>query len=61
MRNSLAVEESLKILGHNIKVARIKRRLPQEVLASRAGIGLSTLIKIEKGNDINEQNEEKQS
>jgi len=50
MRPSVAVEESLKALGHNIRIARLKRRLPQEVLAQRAGIGLSTLTKIEKGN-----------
>lgn len=49
MRPSLAVEESLIVLGHNIKTARLKRRLPQTVLAERAGVGLSTLTKIEKG------------
>ena len=50
MRPSVAVEESLRVLGRNIKTARLKRRVPQEVLADRAGIGLSTLTKIEKGN-----------
>ena len=49
MRPSLAVEESLIVLGHNIKTARLQRRLPQAVLAERAGVGLSTLTKIEKG------------
>ncbi len=49
MRPSLAVEQSLEALGYNLKVARLKRRLPQAVLAERAGIGLSTLVKIEKG------------
>ena len=48
MRPSVAVEESLRVLGRNIKIARLKRRVPQEVLAERAGIGLSTLTKIEK-------------
>ena len=43
MRPSVAVEESLRVLGRNIKTARLKRRVPQEVLAERAGIGLSTL------------------
>ena len=38
------------MLGNNIRTARLKRRLPQAVLAERAGIGLSTLIKIENGN-----------
>ena len=50
MRPSIAVEESLLALGHNMKVARLKRRLPQNVLAERAGVSLSTLCKIENGN-----------
>lgn len=50
MRPSFAVEESLLALGHNMKVARLKRRLPQNVLAERAGVSLSTLCKIENGN-----------
>ncbi len=50
MRPSLAVEESLIALGHNLKVARLKRRLPQNVLAERAGVSMSTLCKIENGN-----------
>lgn len=50
MRPSFAVEESLVALGHNIKVARLKRRLPQSVLSDRAGVSLSTLAKIESGN-----------
>lgn len=50
MRPSFAVEESLVALGHNLKVARLKRRLPQNVLADRAGVSLSTLCKIENGN-----------
>ena len=49
MRPSIAVEESLAALGHNIKMARLKRRLPQAVLAERSGVGLSTLAKIERG------------
>ena len=50
MRPSVAIEDSMKVLGRNIRLARLKRRLPQETLAERAGIGLSTLTKIEKGN-----------
>lgn len=50
MRPSIAVEESVIALGRSIRTARLKRRIPQEVLAERAGIGLSTLTKIEKGN-----------
>lgn len=49
MRPSVAVEESLQALGYNLKVARLKRRLPQSVLSDRAGVGISTLVKIEKG------------
>lgn len=49
MRPSIAVEESLAALGHNIRMARLKRRLPQAVLAERSGVGLSTLAKIERG------------
>lgn len=49
MRPSVSVEESLIALGHNIKMTRLKRRLPQDILAARAGISLSTLVKIEKG------------
>lgn len=49
MRSSVQVEESIATLGHNIKVARLKRRLPQALLAERAGLGLSTIAKIEKG------------
>ncbi len=50
MRPSFAVEESLQALGQNVRVARLKRRLPQNVLAERAGVSLSTLCKIENGN-----------
>ena len=52
MRPSFAVEESLVALGHNMKVARLKRRLPQNILAERAGVSLSTLCKIENGNGV---------
>ena len=44
------MEESLQALGQNVRVARLKRRLPQNVLAERAGVSLSTLCKIENGN-----------
>lgn len=49
MRPSALVEQSVLTLGNNIKTARLKRRIPQALLAERAGIGLSTLAKIEKG------------
>lgn len=36
-------------LGENLKLARLRRKLTGEQVAERAGIGRSTLIKIEKG------------
>lgn len=49
MRPSFALEEALRVLGSNLKNARLRRRLPQSVVAERAGISLNTLSKIEKG------------
>ena len=45
MRPSFAVEESVRTLGANLKAARLRRRLPQSVVAVRAGISLNTLSK----------------
>ncbi|MFT7086419.1 MAG: transcriptional regulator with XRE-family HTH domain [Vicingaceae bacterium] len=39
----------LSELGENIKIARLRRRLSSVQVSERAGIGRSTLIKIEKG------------
>ena len=36
-------------LGENIRLARLRRKLSSEQVAQRAGIGRSTLVKIEKG------------
>ena len=49
MRPSIAVEESVIQLGSNLRSARLRRRLPQSVVADRAGISLNTLSKIENG------------
>ena len=49
MRPSLAVETSLKALGANLKIARLRRRLPQSQVAERAGISLNTLAKVAAG------------
>ena len=49
MRPSVAVETSLKALGKNLKIARLRRRLPQLQVAERAGISLNTLAKVEAG------------
>ena len=39
----------LTILGENIRLARLRRKLSSEQIAERAGIGRMTLWKIEKG------------
>lgn len=39
----------LKILGHNIKVERVKQDYTQEKLAELSGIQMQHLSKIEKG------------
>ena len=49
MRPSFAVEEALLELGSHLKGARLRRRLPQSIVAERAGISLNTLAKIESG------------
>ena len=49
MRPSFAVEESVRAFGMNIRTARLRRRLPQAMVAERAGISLNTLSKIENG------------
>jgi hypothetical protein len=46
---TLSVRRALAKLGADIKVARLKRRIPMALLAERAFIGLSTLEKIQKG------------
>ena len=45
--------KSIKILeqmGEQIKLARLRRRLPAELVAERVGISRSTLWNVEKGN-----------
>lgn len=49
MSYPFAVEESLTAFGSNLKTARLRRRLPQSIIAERAGISLNTLTKIENG------------
>jgi transcriptional regulator with XRE-family HTH domain len=39
----------LEMLGENIKLARLRRKLTAEQVAERAGISRSTLWQIEKG------------
>ncbi len=45
----LPVMRALHKLGHDIKDARRRRRIPTELTAQRASIARSTLVKVEKG------------
>jgi hypothetical protein len=45
----LPVTRALRKLGHDIKDARRRRRLPMAIVAQRASISKPTLIKIERG------------
>ena len=45
----LPVNRSLSKLGHDIRDARRRRRIPTTILAQRASISRMTLLKIEKG------------
>jgi transcriptional regulator with XRE-family HTH domain len=43
------LERILAGVGEQIKLARLRRKLSSEQVAERAGIGRSTLVKLEKG------------
>ena len=43
------VRRALRKLGHDLRNARRRRRIPLAIAAERASIGRTTLIKIEKG------------
>jgi DNA-binding XRE family transcriptional regulator len=43
------VRRALRKLGHDIKDARRRRRVPTAILAERASVSRATLVKIEKG------------
>ena len=45
-----STEGILKIMGEQIKLARLRRDLPAELVAERAGISRSSLWKVESGN-----------
>ena len=45
------VKRSLKKLGHDLRNARKRRRIPMQLAAERAGISRATLGKIENGNE----------
>ena len=44
-----ATQEILKTMGEQIKLARLRRDLPAELVAERAGISRSSLWKVESG------------
>jgi transcriptional regulator with XRE-family HTH domain len=43
------IERILTTVGEQIKLARLRRKLSSEQVAERAGIGRSTLVRLEKG------------
>lgn len=45
----IPVKRALRRLGHDIRDARRRRRIPAAVAAQRASISRTTLVKIEKG------------
>jgi hypothetical protein len=45
----IPVTRALHKLGHDIRDARRRRRIPAEIAAARASISRTTLVKIEKG------------
>ncbi len=47
---SPTLESILKILGENIKLARLRRKITTTMLAERSGMGRITLRKVENGN-----------
>ncbi len=47
---SPALEDILKTLGENIKLARLRRKITMAMLAERAGMNRITLRKVEDGN-----------
>lgn len=51
-KTPIPVRRALHKLGQDIRDARLRRRIPTEILAQRASISRTTLYKVEKG-DIN--------
>jgi transcriptional regulator with XRE-family HTH domain len=45
----IAVKSALRKLGSDIRDARLRRRIPAAVMAQRAFISRTTLVKVEKG------------
>lgn len=45
----LPVQRTLRKLGEDIRNARLRRRIPTTLLAERAAMSRTTLVKVEKG------------
>lgn len=45
----IQVRRGLRKLGEDVRLARLRRRLPMELLAERAQISTSTLHRVERG------------
>src|SRR5271165_4040557 len=48
-RSPIPVTRALRKLGHDIRDARRRRRIPVAIMAERASISRTTLSKVEKG------------
>jgi DNA-binding XRE family transcriptional regulator len=48
-RNTIPVVRTCRKLGRDIREARLRRRIPAAVLAERASVSRTTLVKVEKG------------
>jgi DNA-binding XRE family transcriptional regulator len=48
-RTPIPVARALRKLGHDIRDARRRRRIPVAILAQRASVSRTTLSKVEKG------------
>lgn len=45
-----SVKKNIEIMGHQIKLARLRRKLSVELVASRAGVSRASVWAVEKGN-----------
>ena len=48
-KHSIKIEKQLTELGERIKLARLRRKYSQEIVAKRAGISRPTLTAVENG------------